>query len=173
MRKQGFTLIEILVYIVVLVVILIAVISFINWSIRINAKAKISVETLNSAKRIMEIMNYEIRSSKSIYNPTSVFGLNPSQLSLETTNHLPSGEEVTFIDFYLCGEQLCLKTESQDPVALNTSSIKIDNLIFEEIISNDKSSIRIDLTASYNGQSELSEYQSTVNLKSTISPRFY
>jgi len=76
-RKQGFTLIETLVYIVVLVIILVVVISFLSWSIRINVKAKIAVETLNSAKRIMEIIDYEIRSSKSIYNPTSIFKSRP------------------------------------------------------------------------------------------------
>ncbi len=172
-RKQGFTLIETLVYIVVLVIILVVVISFLSWSIRINVKAKIAVETLNSAKRIMEIIDYEIRSSKSIYNPTSIFNSNPGQLSLETANHLPVGEKITFVDFYLCGDQLCLKMESQDPVALSAPNIKIDNIIFREVVSGDRSSVQIELTASYDSQSELPEYQSTVSLKSTVSSRSY
>lgn len=168
-NSGGFTLIEVLVYIGILGIILIAIFSLLIVSNRSNIKAKVMRETLEDARRVMEIMVREIKEAKSIYTPTT----NSSQLSLETINYLPADEETTYIDFFLCGFSLCFKKESQDPVSITKDNVEVNQLVFTRIVSGDSASIQIELGINYKNPSSRPEYQATVNLTSTASLRSY
>jgi prepilin-type N-terminal cleavage/methylation domain-containing protein len=167
--KSGFTLIEILVYIAILGILIIPISSFLIWSNRSNIKAKVMRETLEDARRAMEIMTREIKEAKSIYTPTT----NPNQLSLETINYLPTDEETTYIDFFLCGSSICFKKESQGPVSITKDNIEVNQLVFTRIVSGDSTSIQIELGMNYKNPGNRPEYQATVNLTSTASLRSY
>ena len=173
MKKNAFTLIEVLVYIVILVIIFFVIISFLIWSLHSNIKVRSITETLNNANRIMEFMSHEIRESSSIYASTSVFDSPDGQLSLETTNHLPEGEQNTFIDFYLCGTRICFKEESKNEIPITPDSIEVSSLEFSRINTGAISSIQIDVTVNYKNPGSKPEYDSTANLKSTVSLRSY
>jgi len=169
MNNKGFTLMEVLVYVAVLTIIILAVSSFFLWAIRSNTKTKALRETLDNTRRVMEIMTYEIKEAKSIYTPTTT----STQLSLETTHYSPEGEKTSYIDFYLCDTQLCLKKESQDPITLTSDSVEINNLLFRRIVSGESPSIQIDLTINYKNPANRPEYQASVHLTSTTSLRDY
>ena len=169
MNNKGFTLMEVLVYVAVLTIIILAVSSFFLWAIRSNTKTKALRETLDNTRRVMEIMTYEIKEAKSIYTPTTT----STQLSLETTHYSPEGEKTSYIDFYLCDTQLCLKKESQDPITLTSDSVEINNLLFRRIVSGESPSIQIDLTINYKNPQGRPEYQASVNLVSTVALRLY
>lgn len=169
MNNKGFTLMEVLVYVAVLAIIILAISSFFLWAIRSNTKTKALRETLDNTRRVMEIMTYEIKEAKSIYTPTT----SPTQLSLETTHYSPEGEKTSYIDFYLCDTQLCLKKESQDPIVLTSDSVEINNLLFTRIVSGEFPSIQIDLTINYKNPANRPEYQASVHLTSTTSLRGY
>lgn len=167
--KKGFTLIEVLIYIAVLVIIVTAISAFFLWGIRSNTKARVMREVLDNGTRAMGILTREIKEAKSIYTPTS----DPTQLSLETIKYLPVGEDSTYIDFYLCGTQLCFKKESQDPVALTSNKVEITNLAFSEVVTNEIPSVQVDLTVDYDDSTGRPEYQASVDFTSTISLRGY
>jgi len=167
--KKGFTLVEILIYLGIFFLVITIIISFVFWLVRSNTKLKVMRETLDNANRVMEIIIYETKRAKSIYTPTT--GLN--QLSLETINYLPEGEETTYIDFYLCDSALCLKKESQDPVVLTSDSVEITNLVFTRIVSGQADCIQIDLSISYKNPADRPEYRASIDLTSTVSLRIY
>ena len=167
--KKSFTLTEMLVYVAVLAIIVLAVSSFFLWTTRSNTKTRAMREALDNSRRAMEIMSSEIKEAKSIYTPTTT----STQLSLETTKYLPAGEETTYIDFYLCGTQLCLKKESQNPIALTSDRVEVNNLIFSQIITGGNPSVQIDLGINFKNPQNRPEYQASVNLKSTASLRSY
>jgi prepilin-type N-terminal cleavage/methylation domain-containing protein len=171
--KKGFTLIEVLIYIAVLVIIITAVSAFFLWGIRSNTKAKVMRETLDNSSRAMKTITREIKEAISIYTETSTFDSHPGQLSLETTKYLPAGERTTYVDFYLCGTQLCFKKESQDPIALTSNKVRVSNLVFSRIITNEIPSIQINLNIDYKDLTGRPEYQASVNLISTTSLRKY
>jgi len=169
MRKNGFTLTEILVYLAVAFIVIAVIVAFIFWLTDLNNRNKISRETLNCAKRAMEIMSQEIKDAKSVYTPTT----SDSQLSLETAKYLPVGESSTYIDFYLCDSRLCLKKESQDSIALTPENMEITALNFTHIVSGETSSIKIDLIIEYENPSNRPEYNFSSSLSSTVSLRSY
>ena len=165
---------EILIYIAVLAIIISAVSSFLLWQISSSAKSKAVRETQYSAERALSIITQEIREAKSVYNPTGVFNVNPGQLSLETTKYLPIGETASYIDFFLCGTQLCLKKESQNLVALTSGRVQISNLVFSQIATTSTApSIQINLKVDYKTTSARPEYQSSFSATTTASLRSY
>lgn len=167
--QKGISLIEILVYIGVFSLIVVVIVSFVFWLIRSNLKAKVMRETLNNSKRVMELITQEIKEADSIYIPTTT----SSQLSLKTKKYLPIGEEISFIDFYLCATRICLKKESQDPIFLTSENIEITNLVFTQIVSGQALNIRIELSANYKNPADRPEYRALVDLTSSASLRSY
>lgn len=170
-RRKGFTLPEVLVYIVVLSIVMVAISSFLIWAIKTNAKTKVMRETLDNAKMAMEIMVYETKEAESIYEPTGVFDSHPGQLSLETKKYLPEGETSTYIDFYICDDHLCLKKESQAAIVLTSNNVEIKNLVFNLIITDQIPSVQINLEAAYKNPTGRPEYQAEVSLQSVASLR--
>ena len=169
----GFMLTEILVYIAVLSIVVLAISSLVLWSVRLNAKAKATREVVHNARRVMETMIYEAKGADYLYEPNSVFGSHPGQLSLVTKEYLPAGEVETYIDFYLCGTGLCLKKESQDPISLISDSVRVDKLVFYKVGSEDACSVQIELAISYKNPANRSEYQALIDLTSSVSLRNY
>ncbi|TSC75840.1 MAG: hypothetical protein G01um101430_10 [Parcubacteria group bacterium Gr01-1014_30] len=169
MSRKGFTLIEILVYIAALVIIGSAVITFLIWAINSSTKASVMRETADNARIVMGAMSYEIKEAISVYTPTTL----SNQLSLETLHYLPPGETTTYIDFYLCETQLCLKKESQSPIALTSDRVEVTNLVFKRVVTGEIPSIRIELELEFKNQSNRPEYQASASSSSTISLRSY
>lgn len=170
----GFTLIEILVYIAVLAMIILAVSSFFLWTNRLNTKGKAMREALDNARSAMEKMSYEIKEAKSIYTPTSVFSASSGQISLETKKYLPEGEIATFVDFYICENQLCFKKEGIDPIALTSDRVEIKNLELNLVATTSTlPSIQINLKVDYKNPKNRPELQASANLSSTVSLRSY
>lgn len=166
----GFTLMEILVYVVVFSIIMAVLSGFTIWIVHSNIKAQVMRETLANVEGAMTRMTYEIRNAQSIYAPTAT----STQLSLETLNYLPEGESSSYLDFFLCGTQLCLKKESQIPIPLTSDKVEIKNLSFSQIATaTSTGSIQINLKAEYKNPQNLPEYQASVNVTSTVSLRSY
>lgn len=168
-KVEGFTLVEILVYLGVFFLVISIIISFVFWLVNSNTKVKVMKEALNNADRAMAIMTYEIKEAESVYTPTTT----SNQLSLETIKYLPEGEENSYIDFFLCDSSLCLKKESQGPIVLTSDSVEITNLVFTQIVSGEAPSIQIDLAVNYKNPTNRPESQASINLTSTVSLRNY
>lgn len=171
-KGEGFTLIEMLVYVAVLVIVFSAVVYFFLWTTRSQTKAKVIHEVLNNARRAIEIMNSEIKEAKNIYTPSSIFDSHPGQLTLQTTKHLPAGENTSYVDFYLCDDRLCLKKESQPPVALTSDKVKVTNLLFNQIASTSPA-IQIDLKIEFKDSTGRPERQTAIETTSLSSLRSY
>ncbi|MEK7080488.1 MAG: type II secretion system protein, partial [Patescibacteria group bacterium] len=171
-KNDGISLLEILISLAIFSIILIFVVSFFFTMSASNFKTKADRENLESIRRVLDEMAFEIKSAKSIYTPTTT----ANQLSLETARYLPPNETSTFIDFFLCGNAICLKKEFQDPIVLTTDSVKITNIIFLRILNGSTPSIKINLilihagaTGSFNMGSSDIIYQ--VDLTSTAASR--
>ncbi|KKS68962.1 MAG: hypothetical protein UV40_C0038G0004 [Parcubacteria group bacterium GW2011_GWA1_42_7] len=143
-KKNGFTLIEMVVYVGVGTIVLASVIAMAIWTIRIGAKAKADRELIHNAARAMETMIFEIKKSQSLYDPTCAFETNPGQISLEQKNSSLPDETSAFVDFFQCQEALCVKRESAAAAAITNNQVVLTNLTFEKMENSTTSpSVRI------------------------------
>src|SRR3972149_4778283 len=124
-RNSGFTLIELLVYAAVFVIIGIVASSFFIQISNLAETSRRSRESLDNARSAMSIITQEIKHATTVYTPTSVFGSNPGQLSLETTRDLPADEETTYVDFYVDDEGIYIKRESNQAQLLTSEKINV------------------------------------------------
>lgn len=149
--RKGFTLVEILVYVAVLAIVVGAVFSFLLWAAQSQIEASSKRRATLEGSKVLELIAKEVREATSVYISTSVFGSNPGQLSLKTQKSVPTGEQETFVDFFVCETRLCMKKESQNPLALTSLDIAVDNLVFSRVVSGVTSSLQVKLTLSSKG----------------------
>lgn len=173
-KKQGFTLVEMLIYVGILSVISTAIVSFALWSLSFNARVKAKNEVQNNVRRVAEMMAYEIRHASSIYTPTSILETHPGQLSIETALNPPLNESKTYKDFYVDGGVLYLKKEDSLSQALTSEKVRVNNLVFKRLASNGPTeSVQVNLIIEYNNPSSRPELQAEANLTTTIALRAY
>lgn len=142
----GFTLVETVVYVAVLSLLLSSIGTFSVWILRVNTKVIAMEEVISNAERVKDSITQEARQAVSLYALTT----NSSQLSLETKANLPAGETNTFVDFFLCNQQICKKTESQNPMAITSGSVRVSQFQVTEVASSSsKKSLQIHLVIEY------------------------
>ena len=95
-NKKGFTLLELLVYIAIFAILIITITLFAIAFIKTTAKSRIKKEVSLGTYSAMKAMVYEIKRANHVYTPTSVFDSSSGQLSLETSQELPDGEDITY-----------------------------------------------------------------------------
>lgn len=156
---KGFSLLELLIYLSIISFLLTVVVSSVMWMNNYSLQARAEGEALENARTALDAIVYETRGAKKIYDPTT----SVNQLSLETTHYLPDGEDTTYIDFFLCDSALCLKKESQNPIALTSDSVIVADLSFSQIQNN---SIQASITINYSGSA-------SVTLTSAVRVRGY
>ncbi|MCH7604693.1 type II secretion system protein [Patescibacteria group bacterium] len=168
-EKNGFTLIEILIYLVVLVIIMVTVSSFLLWMVRTTTKIQVVRDTVSNARHAMNVMTREIREADSLYTPTST----STQLSLETRRNTPFGETTTYIDFFLCGSALCLKRESASPISLTTDNVEVADIEFVQVTTSSVPSVQIRLQIDYKNPGNKVDLDASITTTSTVSLRSY
>jgi len=171
---NGFTLIEMVVYVGVVVIIVSSIMIFGISTIRTGTKIKYNADILDSGRRAMEMMNYEIKKSKSVYGSTSVFAINPGQLSLEQVSTSTPGETNGFVDFFQCGDSLCLHRDGADPIRMIGDQIRLTNLVFKQLSNSTSSppSIQIKVRLEI-GTSSSAFATSSIDLSSAANLRGY
>lgn len=138
--KKSFSLLEMVVYLGLFILITAILVDFmITMSFTFN-KAKIKKEVLNNARLAMEKILQDTRSSQAIYTPTSLFDSTTSYFSLTTRVGLPLGEKVTYIDYYVSGSRLWIKSEGQNAVEITSPNVKVDKF-FVHRFANSSSSV--------------------------------
>ncbi|MCC2630346.1 MAG: hypothetical protein K0S38_155 [Candidatus Paceibacter sp.] len=162
-HNQGFSLIEMLIYIAVLTIISLAVTSTVlsfTTSYRTLGVMRI-VE--RSATDAMERMTREIRGATNVDTNNSTFGSNPGVLSLVTTEDAVS----TTTRFYVSSNTLKVDVNGIDIGPLTTNNVVVTNLVFTLATTTYTTAVKIDMTLQgTNGTAVKTEsYHSTVILK--------
>lgn len=169
MNSKGITIVEILVGIGIISLIMVTIISFVMWLNYYGVKTRAEREVFENARRALETITYEIRGAKSVYSPTTT----SNQLSLETTRYLSPDENLTFIDFFICGTALCFKKESENPIAITSESVEVSSLQFYQVVNGSRTSVYVNLTVDYKNPNIGSGNYGSATITSAASPRSY
>jgi hypothetical protein len=167
--EKGVSLIETITYVSILTVIILIILSFFIWAMRSNMRINAMKEVLSSNRSAMQLISQEIMEANSIYYPTS----SSTQLSLETSKYIQSDEEISYIDFFICGTRLCMKKEALDPVAITADSVLVSDLRFNWISTSSIPSIQIYLETKYKANDNSFNSNVAVGATSTAALRVY
>mgnify|MGYP001614717772 FL=1 len=166
--KNGFTIVEVIVYIAVLGIIGTSFLTVFLWGIKTYTKSQVIQETTWNAKRAIDTILQELREAENIYSPTT----SGSQLSLETTKYTTPGHLTSFVDFFLCEEKLCFKRELQPAVVLTSNNVRVTQLLFQEVRTGlTRPSAQVTLRVEYKNPNNRPELSSLVELSSAASVR--
>lgn len=147
--QSGFTLIEVLIYATIFVIIGVVISSYFIQIVNVTETSRRARESNDNASRAMNVITQEIKHATAVYTPTSVFGTNPGQLSLETTRDLPAEENTTYVDFYLDDEGIYLKREGQAGELITSEKVKVTTFTFTHLTGGTDTSVQVNLTVEY------------------------
>ncbi len=162
-RKNGFSLVEAMVYITLLTVVFLSVLSLFIWANRSKQKTEAISEAANNGQRAVEMIASEIRQAESIYYPTST----TTQISLKTKTGVPAGEEYTYVDFYLCGTMLCEKREGQEAFPITSGEVAVSTFNLTYISTSTAPAVRISLALDYADYDSRSDIGASYSVYST------
>ncbi|MDP2720821.1 MAG: hypothetical protein Q8O75_02675 [bacterium] len=174
----GFTLIELLIYAALLIIIGVVAVAFFIQVINVTETSRRSRESLDNARRVIDVIGQEIRHGSSVYTLTSKLDMDNGQLSLETTRDLPADEESTYVDMYLNSDgRVYLRRESGTDQLITSEKVKVTKLRFSLLSDpavNDpaeKTAVQVIVTAQY--LDPISGPSNQVTLTSTSTLRSY
>lgn len=151
-KEEGYTLIEMLVYIAILGIISIVIIGVFFVISRSNSRIMSLIEINSNAYSAMDRITYEVSNAASVYLPTSNFAnynynsSKATQFSIVTKQSVPANETDSYTDFYLENNTLFMKQDGASPIALTSENVNVQSASFYYFINNNRESIKIDLT---------------------------
>lgn len=141
--NQGFTIIEVLVYVAILGIVSVAIIAS---SMVVNSsfnKTRVTRNLLESGNNGMERITREIRQANSIDIASSTFGSNPGVLTL---NGKDSGGSARIVKFSVLSGSLNIYENNSLLDDLLNQNVTATNLIFRRISTGAGEAVKIELT---------------------------
>lgn len=154
---------EMVVYIGIVAVVLSTIFSLFMWILQLERKSRAIQELSFYTQNALRLITEEVQQADSFYTPTT----NNSQLSLETANDAPEGEVYTYVDFYVCFSQLCIKKEGQDPISLFPPNLEVQTLSFSQA----GTSMQIYLEARFKNEANKPELEEAITLQTAAALR--
>ncbi len=169
LKEEGFTLIEMLLYVAIVAL---AVGSFVAFSIAVvNSRNKnyVAQEVQANARNALDIISQKIRTATGVNVASSSFGLDPGVLSLAMTD---SAQNPAIIDLDQNDGVLRVKEGLSSPVAITSDEVRVVNLVFTNLTPvGGREHIKIDLTISFPNPSGDVEFNYSQSLQTSVSVR--
>lgn len=164
--KNGFTLLELLLYMAI-VALMLGALTQISWNfIFAGEKSAYQQEAFSNARLISEKIKYEIRNAKDINLSLSTFNTNlasspGSKLSLAEN----SPNDPTEID--VLSGKLRIKRGAGATINLNSTNTSVTNLTFTNYSSGDNKSKHVGFTLTLTTSGNREEYNQTITIESS------
>lgn len=152
-RIQGFTLVEMVLYVSICAALLLSVSIFLSFILSARIRNQAVTEVNQQGLRAMNLITQTIRNGRSVQNPG--IGATSSSLSLTTSNPLLNPTV-----FDVSSSTLRITEGSKSAVPLTNSRTQVSGLTFENIssASGTEKIIRISFTIDYNNNTGRVEY---------------
>lgn len=162
-NKQGFTLVELMLYIAIIAGFLATTIFFAMRVVEGGQRGSAHMEIQQNVRVAMERMTREIRSAQDLNTISSTFDAHPGVLSLEG----PVGEDPIVFDVQ--NGVLRLTKGVNGPYNLTSDDVEITNFVVENLsVSNRAKVIRISLDAEYAVDPDSPYYDVSSSAQTTV-----
>lgn len=168
MKKKGFSLIEIIVYMAIFGIISLFTVNIIFTTVKAYSNFKITKDLKNSAEISLERMSREIRLANDLDVSKSVLTVSPGKIYLNTVDF--DTNSVKTIEFFASGGALSIVQNGLMEGYLTSSSTEVMNLVFREIVSSTTSKaikIEMELKARKGGFEKSKKFYTTAILKNS------
>lgn len=167
--KNGFTLIEVLIYLGILSLIVVALLSFDVSVISSRSKTMVVEEVQANARIALDLVSQKIRGAQGINVGASVFGSDPGVLSLAMANATqnPTVFNLSADD----GRLQITEGSSGTPVFVTSKDVEVTNLVFTNYSQpGEREHIRIDITVRYKNAGSV-DYSYSYSAHTSVSVR--
>lgn len=158
LRQEGFTYIELILYIAIITIMMTTLIPFAWNVIEGGAKSATEREVFSQGRYVSERLEYEIRNASGINSVSS------NQISLSETNPATNPTIIT-----LNSGNITIQQGVANPVAINSQNTTISNLTFANYTSADNKTKNIQfvftINANYPGAGSRQEYKASVAME--------
>jgi len=162
-NNRGFTLVELIIYILVVSVILISATYYAIDVIGAQTKARSYQEVQQNARLALRRMVQEIRAAENLNEGSSVFDSNPGTLSLD---HTDPAKDPTIFD--VSSGRLRITQGGNGPYYLTTDQAIVSDLTFENLsVSGRNKVIKITLTLDHVNPENRSDFEASLSVYST------
>jgi type II secretory pathway pseudopilin PulG len=144
-KDNGYTLLELVVYVGVLSIAVLAIFMILFSITRAFTEARIYNEVEISGTTAMERMVREIRTASSVDEGNSVLDANPGQLQLNTTDEAGIPKTIQFY-FDAVNKTINLDDNGTDKGSLTGNGVEITNLVFRKWTTAKSALIKIEMT---------------------------
>lgn len=172
--SKGYTLVEMLLYVVLLGIIVIVIAGVFLTISRTNSRAMSLIEINSNAYSAMDRMAYEIANAENVYLPTSNFtnfnydAARANQFSLKSEQDPALNENIGFLDFYMENNTIFLKQDGAAPIALTSKNVRVESFNLYYYKNDERESVKIDLIVSPNSSANSS---ARINLSTVVALR--
>lgn len=142
--KKGVSIAELIVYAAILTVVSVFVINSLLISSTVISKIRLGRKVNTNADVIMQKLVREIRLAQDL-NASSTFGINPSDLSLNTFISATNTTSVN-LDFYTNENKLFSKKGGAEPIQLNSDDVFISSFVLREVNASSSKAVKLELT---------------------------
>lgn len=165
-KNKGFTLIEILVYVIIFSLVFVFMLNTILTVVKIYNRFRITKDLKINAEFSLEKMTREIKLANDIDSSKSVFNSNPGKLYLNSVNQLSGVSEIVEIE--VLGNALALKKNNFLIDFFTSSSTEVTNLVFRKIESSTSTKavkIELELISKRGSEQKSEKFYTTAILK--------
>ncbi len=167
MNKQGFTLIELIIYVALIGGVVVALTSIALTIMQARSKAAVNQELNASARSGLEYITNAIRESDGVTLGGSVFGSDPGTLELS----MPEASLDPTIFSLTADDGQLQVSENGVTTILMPTTVNVTNLEFTNLTGTGRTeNIRIEITVEYNGAAS-QEFVASQSYQTTISVR--
>ena len=166
--NNGFSLIEILVYIALLGMTSIFITNSLIQIANAYNRARAEREVISNGRLILETINKSVEQAQEVYGPTSGFNNDSGQLSLATVVGADAEHTTIFADYYLDNGRIFLRQEGQSALPISAATVRVSKFRLERIIQGlNREAVKITLQVDFVPP----KYASSITLNSTTALR--
>lgn len=167
-KCNGFTLIEILIYISIIGLVLVGFITFAISISNFKEKVYVEQEVQANSRVALNLITQKILTADGVNVGSSIFGLDPGVLSLSMAD---PNKNPTIISLTADDGQLQIQEGMSDAITTTSKKVKVTNLVFTNLTStSDRSNIKIKLTIEYIDTDDVI-YKYSYSLETAVSLR--
>lgn len=159
MKSNGFTLVELLLYITLTAVVFVMIISFIMTLMEVRTKVDVIGEVEHNARLVQDRLTDAMRHVEAVNTGTSTFGSDPGVLSLDMVD---AAVDPTIFSLTADDGQLQVSEAGAAAATITTENVSVSNLVFTDLTSSEDRGIiqvQFTVTAINEEESPLFDYE--------------